>query len=112
VHDAGSWDPPSTKGKEKALVRDTLEAEREEWEEQLNKLLWRLDQADVDPTLADLEENEVAQIVVRQLLDTINNLRKELEQEKRAWWDADTRLIQATHKRLNLQSPLTKDGEG
>jgi hypothetical protein len=43
-----------------------------------------LDQADVDPTLADLEEDEVAQIVVYQLLDTIDNLRKELEQEKRA----------------------------
>jgi hypothetical protein len=31
-----------------------------------------------------MEEDEIAQIVVCQLLDMINNLRKELEQEKRA----------------------------
>jgi hypothetical protein len=72
-----------------------------------------LDQADVDPTLADfMEEDKVAQIVVCQLLNTIDDLRKELEQEKRARRDADTQLIRATHKRPNPQSPLTEDGEG
>jgi hypothetical protein len=83
-------------------VRDTLEQEQEEWEGQLDELLRRLDRADIDPALADfMEEDEVAQIVVRQLLDTINDLRKDLEQEKRARRDADTRFIRATHKRPN-----------
>jgi hypothetical protein len=31
-----------------------------------------------------MEEDEVAQIVVHQLLDMIDDLRKDLEQEKRA----------------------------
>jgi hypothetical protein len=40
-----------------------------------------------------MEEDEVAQIMVCQLLDTIDDLRKDLEQEKRAQRDADTWFI-------------------
>jgi hypothetical protein len=66
-------------------VKDTLETEWDEWEGELNELLKRLDQANINPALANfMEEDEVAQIVVRRLLDTINNLKEELEKEKRA----------------------------
>jgi hypothetical protein len=95
------------------LVKDTLETEQDEQEGELKELLKCLDQADVDPALADfMEEDEVTQIMVHQLLDTIDDLKGELEKEKKARRDADTRLIRATHKRPNPQSPLADDGEG
>jgi hypothetical protein len=66
-------------------VKDTLETERDEREGELNKLLKPLDQANVDPALADfMEEDEVVQIIICRLLDTIDNLREDLEKEKRA----------------------------
>jgi hypothetical protein len=75
-------------------VEDILETERDEREGELNKLLKRLDQANVDPALADfMEEDEVVQIIVCRLLDMIDNLREDLEKEKRAQRDADTWLI-------------------
>jgi hypothetical protein len=67
AHDTGNWSPQLSRGKGKAKVsvRDTLEQEQEEWEGQLDKLLQWLDQADIDPTLADfMEENKVAKIMV------------------------------------------------
>jgi hypothetical protein len=100
---------PSTrrKGKAKALLEDRLEQEGEH----LDELLRRLDRVDVDPTLADfMEDDRIAQIVVRQLLDTINGLRTDLDKEKRARRDAETRLIRATHKRP--ASPPTSDNGG
>jgi hypothetical protein len=66
-------------------VKDTLETERDEREGELNELLKHLDQADVNPALADfMEEDEVAQIVVCRLLGMIDDLKEELEKEKRA----------------------------
>jgi transcription initiation factor TFIID subunit TAF12 len=50
AHDAGDWNPLLSKGKAKALVKDTLETERDEREGELNELLKCLDQADVNPT--------------------------------------------------------------
>jgi hypothetical protein len=97
---------PSTrrKGKAKALLEDRLEQEGEH----LNELLRWLDHIDVDPTLADfMEDDRIAQIVVRQLLDTIDGLQADLDKEKRAQCDAEMRLIQATHKRP--VSPPTSD---
>jgi hypothetical protein len=58
-----------------------------------------------------MKEDGIACIVVRQLLDTIDNLQQELEKEKRAQCDADMCLIQATHKRPQPQSPLADDRE-
>jgi hypothetical protein len=53
--------------------------------EHLDELLRRLDHVDVDPTLADfMEDDRIAQIVVRQLLDTIDGLQADLDKEKRA----------------------------
>jgi hypothetical protein len=58
-------------------VKDTLETERDKREGELNELLKCLDQADINPALTDfMEEDEVAQIMVHRLLDTINNLRE------------------------------------
>ena len=49
--------------------------------------------------LADfLEGDGIAQVVVGQLLDTIDNLQDKLKKAKQAQQDAETRLIQATHK--------------
>jgi hypothetical protein len=113
AYSAGERQTSSTKGKARALNKEILEQEKEERGQQLNELLRRLDRVDVDPALADfMEEDEVAQIVVRQLLNTIDNLQEELEKEKRARRDADTRLIRATHKRPNPQSSRIDDGEG
>jgi hypothetical protein len=76
--------------------------------EHLDELLRQLDRIDVDPTLADfMEDDRIAQIVVRQLLDTIDGLQADLDKEKRAQCDAETRLIRATHKRP--ASPPTSD---
>jgi hypothetical protein len=100
---------PSTrrKGKAKASLEDRLEQEGEH----LDELLRRLDRVDVDPTLADfMEDDRIAQIVVRQLLDTIDGLQADLDKEKRARRDAETRLIRATHKRP--ASPPTSDNSG
>jgi hypothetical protein len=69
-------------------------------EQQLNELLRCLDQVNINPSLADfMKEDGVACIVVRQLLDMIDNLQQELDKEKRARHDANTHLIWATHKR-------------
>ena len=52
-----------------------MEQEHEECSGQLRELLQRLDEADVDPSLADfLETDEIVQVVVGQLLDMIDNL--------------------------------------
>ena len=76
-----------------------MEQEQEDRSEQLRELLQRLDEAGVDPSLADfLETDEIAQVVVEQLLTTIDGLQEELEKAKRAQRDAETRLIRATHK--------------
>src|SRR6202789_1140776 len=102
---AGNLQPSTRqgKGKMRATEGDLIEQEREDREEQLNELLHRLDQADVDPTLADfMERDEIAQVVVRQLLDTIDGLRSEVDRERRARRDAETHLVLHTHKR-----PLT-----
>ena len=62
-----------------------MEQEQEDRSEQLRELLQRLDEAGVDPSLADfLETDEIAQVVVEQLLTTIDGLREELEKAKRA----------------------------
>jgi hypothetical protein len=69
------------KGKAKASLEDRLEQEGEH----LDELLRQLDRIDVDPTLADfMEDDRIAQIVVRQLLDTIDGLQADLDKEKRA----------------------------
>jgi hypothetical protein len=92
------------KGKAKVLLEDRLEQEGEH----LDELLRWLDRIDIDPTLADfMEDDRIAQIVVRQLLDTIDGLQADLDKEKRAQHDAETRLIRATHKRP--VSPPTSD---
>jgi hypothetical protein len=66
-------------------VKDSLEQEWEESMRQLDELLCQLDRADMDPTLAEfMEEDKIAQVVVCQLLDTIDGLQAELEREKRA----------------------------
>jgi hypothetical protein len=57
-----------------------------------------------------MEDDRIAQIVVRQLLDTIDGLQADLDKEKRARRDAETRLIRATHKRP--ASPPTSDNGG
>jgi hypothetical protein len=79
--------------------------------EHLDELLRWLNRVDVDPTLADfMEDDRIAQIVIRQLLDTIDGLQADLDKEKRARRDAETRLIRATHKRP--ASPPTSDNGG
>jgi hypothetical protein len=79
--------------------------------EHLNELLRWLDCIDIDPTLADfMEDDRIAQIVVCQLLDTIDGLQADLDKEKRAQRDAEMRLIRATHKRP--ASPPTSDNGG
>jgi hypothetical protein len=100
---------PSTqrKGKAKASLEDRLEQEGEH----LDELLRWLDRVDVNPTLADfMEDDRIAQIVVHQLLDTIDGLQADLDKEKRARRDAETCLIRATHKRP--VSPPTSDNGG
>jgi hypothetical protein len=53
--------------------------------EHLDELLRWLDRIDVDPTLADfMEDDRIAQIIVHQLLDTIDSLQADLDKEKRA----------------------------
>jgi hypothetical protein len=79
--------------------------------EHLDELLRRLDRVDVNPTLADfMEDDRIAQIVVHQLLDTIDGLQADLDKEKRARREAETHLIWATHKRP--ASPPTSDNSG
>jgi hypothetical protein len=69
------------KGKAKVSLEDRLEQEGEH----LNELLRQLDHIDVNPTLADfMEDDRIAQIVVCQLLDTIDGLQADLDKEKRA----------------------------
>jgi hypothetical protein len=97
----GSSRPTQAKGKGKSRATEEELAEQglEENAGQLGELLRRLDGADVDPSLADfLEGDGVAQVVVGQLLDTIDNLRDKLEKAKRAQRDTETRLIRATYK--------------
>jgi hypothetical protein len=85
---------PKGKGKARATEADLVEQEQEDRAEQLRELLQRLDAADVDPTLADfLKTDEIAQVVVGRLLDTIDDLREGLEKAKRGQRDAETRLI-------------------
>jgi hypothetical protein len=75
---------PKGKGKARATEADLVEQEQEDCAEQLRELLQRLDAADVDPTLADfLETDEIAQVVIGRLLDTIDDLREGLEKAKR-----------------------------
>jgi hypothetical protein len=97
------------KGKAKVLLEDRLEQEGEH----LDELLRRLDRVDIDPTLADfMEDDRIAQIVICQLLDTINSLQADLDKEKRAQCDAETHLIWATHKRPVLPPTSDNGGEG
>jgi hypothetical protein len=75
---------PKGKGKALATEADLVEQEQEDCAEQLRELLQRLDVANVDPTLTDFcVTDEIAQVVVGQLLDTINDLREGLEKAKR-----------------------------
>jgi hypothetical protein len=72
------------KGMAWATEADLVEQEQEDHAEQLRELLQRLDVADVDPTLANfLKMDEIAQVVIGRLLDTINDLREDLKKAKR-----------------------------
>ena len=97
----GSTRPTQAKGKgtAQAIEEELIEQEQEGHVEQLDELLHRLNRADVDPSLANfLEGDGITQVVVGQLLDTIDNLQDELEKAKWAQQDVETRLIRATHK--------------
>jgi hypothetical protein len=77
VFNAGRNPPSSSKskGKARATNKDLVEQEQEEQSEQLRELLHRLNRAEVDPSLANfLEMDEIMQVVVGRLLDTINSL--------------------------------------
>jgi hypothetical protein len=79
---------------------ELAEQELEENIGQLGELLHRLNGADIDPSLANfLEGDGVAQVVIGRLLNTIDNLRNELEKAKQAQQDTETHLIWATYKR-------------
>jgi hypothetical protein len=85
---------PKGKGKARATEADLVEQEQEDHAEQLRELLQRLNVADVDPALTDfLETDEIVQVVIRRLLDTIDDLQEGLEKAKRGQRDAETRLI-------------------
>jgi hypothetical protein len=85
---------PKGKGKAQATEADLVKQEWGDHAEQLRELLQRLDAADVDPTLADfLKTDEIVQVVIGQLLDTIDDLREGLEKAKRGQRDAETCLI-------------------
>jgi hypothetical protein len=59
---------------------EIAEQEHEDHSEQLRELVQRLDDADVDPNLTDfLETDNIVQVVMGRLLDTINSLREDLE---------------------------------
>jgi hypothetical protein len=78
---------------------EIAEQEHKDHSEQMRELLQRLDDADVDPNLTDfLETDNIAQVVVGRLLDTIDSLREDLEKAKWAQRDTETRVIWATHK--------------
>jgi hypothetical protein len=97
------------KGKAKASLEDRLEQEGEH----LDELLRQLDRIDINPTLADfMEDDRIAQIIVRQLLDMIDGLQADLDKEKRARHDAETCLIRATHKRPVSLPTSDNGGEG
>ena len=67
------------------MEEELIDQEQEGCIEQLDKLLRRLNRADVDPNHADfLEEDGIAQVVIGQLLDMIDNLWDKLEKAKLA----------------------------
>ena len=67
------------------MEEELIDQEQEGRIEQLDKLLCRLNRADVDPNHADfLEEDGIAQVVIGQLLDMIDNLWDKLEKAKLA----------------------------
>ena len=84
---------------------------KQEWEEhveQLDELLHWLDRADIDPSLTNvLEEDSITQVVIRWLLNMIDNLQDKLEKAKQAQQDVETYLIWATHK--HPMSPCQND---
>jgi hypothetical protein len=75
----------STKGKDKAMTEATNCQEAGEQTDQLTELLDRLSAADINRSMTKfLEREELASLVVRQLLDHIECLQADLVHEKKA----------------------------
>jgi hypothetical protein len=89
----------STRGKAKAMVEDINRQEIGEQQDQLTELLDRLSAIDVDRSLGDfMEQEELAQLVIRQLLDHINHLQADLERERKARQSAEAQLVNTIWK--------------
>jgi hypothetical protein len=89
----------STKGKNKAMTEATNRWEAGEQTDQLTELLDRLSAADINRSMTDfLEREELASLVVRQLLDHIDHLQADLVREKKARCSAEAQLVNTLRK--------------
>ena len=90
----------STRGKAKATTEDINRQEIGERQNQLTELLDRLSAIDIDHSLGDfMEREELAQLVVRQLLDHIDRLQADLDRERKARRSAEAQLVNTIWKR-------------
>jgi len=94
------------KGNLRAPVEEFMTQDLNEQCQPLNKLLKCLEGEDINPSLGDfMEREELAQVVVHRLLDTIDRLQGELGRKQQARRGAEAQFVNALYKCPTPPSP-------